>query len=141
MSFLPLPDMTQLTVIRNDYFLGYRKVGTIDGKILRKTVKGGHQMFKRRPGIGWNLELMAIADRANVEVLRVELTTGARYSVAWWIAKRFAEAAIAGDKRYLLRYDQDDQVLIPWDAWKGLITGPPEKKEKVTQPKTQGTLL
>lgn len=143
---IPLPTISQVRQEGPAFFLGHKRIGTVDYSdgYLTKLVKGDLHTFRRRPGIAWNMELLAIAERHSCQGLRIILTTpeGDReYKVPWYVVERYAQAAVDGDRRYLLKWDEDDQVLIPWAAWKGEELGPPEKKVKVKVPENQEKLL
>lgn len=103
-----------------------RTVGTYDGRELVKNVKASIHTYRKRPGVAWNLELLALAERFRPQpkALVIRLDSGTVLRVPFRTALRYAAAAQAGDGRYLLRDDKDAQVLIPWEVWNGSESAP-----------------
>lgn len=142
---IPLPSVRQIHRKGAYFYLGDRGIGMLDASTdyLTKRVQGNLHAFRRRPGVAWNLELLAVADRNGCRGLHIQVVTPEHtyeYRLPWEVVKRYALAAVGGDTRYLLKWDTDDQVLIPWDAWRGKHFGPSDREPKKKND-NQGTLI
>jgi hypothetical protein len=120
------------------------------GRVI-KHIKGGSHVYGNVPGIAWNLELLALLDRLKrrpdrLVVINDEPQADGRarkpYRVPFTVARAFALAAtIDGDDRWLVTEDVDDQVVIPWPAWRGQWTEPPPRppdEDEVEEPAQVG---
>lgn len=99
-------------------------------RVLVKRVDPGRHAYRARPGIAWNLEALAIADRwrprpSALVVALGRAGTAPTRRLTWAAARQYALRADAGDPRYLVTDDVDRQVLIPWAAWEGEEAEPP----------------
>lgn len=98
-------------------------------RVLEKRHDPDRHAHRLRRGTGLNLELVALLDRLRPQPAAVELvldhgngpapTAGRGRRLPWRTIVTYAEAALAGDRRYLLDEDVDRQVLIPYAAWNG----------------------
>jgi hypothetical protein len=139
---LPFPDEPQLREVRDRRGrLSFRLPDgrTVawywrDQRALVKPITARH-IFGNKPGIAWNLELLALADRLKPRPKKLLARRTDRredsdgelygtYMVPFVVAVRFAQATLDGDLRWLVEEDADAQVLIPWAAWNGLVVGP-----------------
>lgn len=137
MSDLDLPDRRELIAQQRTgstaYRLGSRKgrnvvVGVYHHheRWLVKRVDPDRHAYRERPGIGWNLELIATLDRVRPRPRGLAVNTSRQqYAVPWNVVVRYALLAQAGDSRYLITDDVDRQVLIPWEVLEGTETVPP----------------
>lgn len=102
-------------------------------RTLVKRVNPGRHAYRQKPGLAWNLEALAIADRwrPRPRTLAVRLE-GRLLRVSWRTAREYAVRAAGGDLRYLVTDDVDRQVLIPWAAWEGAEVAPPPVVEAPT---------
>jgi hypothetical protein len=116
-----------------------------DQRALVKPITARH-LFGNKPGIAWNLELIALADRLRPRPKKLvarrtdrrEASEGepyGTYSVPFEVARRFAQAVLEGDLRFAVEEDADLQVLIPWTAWNGQVDGP---DSPVEEPEEEG---
>lgn len=116
---------------------GKAVIGTYDARerVLFKRARIGEHVYRGRSGgFGFNLELLALLERAKPEpaTVRIDVIRGdadptgpPSYSLPWAVVMAYARAADAGDTRYLVADDVDRQVLVPWEAWHGLEVEPP----------------
>lgn len=111
-------------------------------RILVRKIGGSH-VLGNRPGIAWNLELLCRADHWHKRPVALIVnneapTAGGQprqpYRVEWETVRRFAHAALEGDDRWLVTFDVDDQLLLPWPTWSGVWTGPPARKDDPDEP-------
>lgn len=106
--------------------------------------------YGRRPGIAWNLELLRRADHwhnrpkalvvHNLDTL-ADGTLPKPYVLDWLVVRAFAWAALTGDERWLIQEDVDDQLLLPWPAWRGTWTTPPPEDALVPETEDAPTAL
>lgn len=96
-------------------------------RTLEKLHEPDRHAHRLRRGTGLNLELVATLDKVRPQPARVALiiaTTApageGERTLPWATVVRYAEAALAGDRRFLLDEDVDRQVLIPYTAWNRL---------------------
>lgn len=107
---------------------GHAQVGRYDAteRLLVKRVRVDTHAYRKRPGIGVNLELvawLAAKARPQPKALRV-ITERTAYDVPWEVVCRFALAAFDGHPGHLITDDLDAQALIPWEALGGTRSGP-----------------
>lgn len=131
-NLLPLLDARQLSVAGEQH-LTFRLddfdkrshskppvVGTYD-RTTRWAKKRFTHEFKKGEGIGLNLEMLALLDREQPPPRGVRMTVDYQVlEVDWVVVLRYAQ-----HPEYRLRFDTDEQVLIPWTAWEGREFGPP----------------